>query len=110
MSGDILLAALPQADGVVKLRPVLYVATMPPYGDLLVSGISSQTTNAVAGFDEIVDSHHPEFGPSGLKVDSVIRLGFLAVVSASRCRGRIGKLSVTLLAQLRGRLADFLRS
>jgi mRNA interferase MazF len=41
MSGDILLAHLPQADGIRKYRPVLLLGVTPPYGDFLVCGLTS---------------------------------------------------------------------
>jgi mRNA interferase MazF len=41
--GDVVLAALPQADGKSKLRPVLLLRQLlPPYNDFLVCGISTQ--------------------------------------------------------------------
>lgn len=50
--GDVALAALPQADGKTKLRPVIVLRAMPPYGDLLVCGVSTQARHAVSGFDD----------------------------------------------------------
>ena len=52
--GDILLASLPQADGTLKIRPVLCLASMPPFQDLLVRGVSTQLHQAVPDFDEIL--------------------------------------------------------
>jgi hypothetical protein len=34
--GDVLLAALPQSDGHVKLRPVICLREVPPFNDFLV--------------------------------------------------------------------------
>ena len=45
--GDIVLGQLQQADGRYKLRPMLLLRQFPPFGDWLVSGISSQIVNAV---------------------------------------------------------------
>ena len=40
--GDIALAPLPQADGQIKTRPVVLLRRLPPFGDFLVCGVSSQ--------------------------------------------------------------------
>lgn len=40
--GDVLLANLPQADGLTKDRPVLCLCSAPPFQDLLVCGITTQ--------------------------------------------------------------------
>lgn len=47
-SGDVALAALPQADGQTKIRPVLLLREMPPHSDGLVCGISTQLQHRVA--------------------------------------------------------------
>jgi mRNA interferase MazF len=39
--GDVVLATIPQADTRVKNRPAVILREMPPYGDLLVCGIST---------------------------------------------------------------------
>ena len=40
--GDLALAPLPQADGQIKNRPVALLRRLPPFGDFLVCGISTQ--------------------------------------------------------------------
>ena len=45
-AGDIVLGQLQQSDGRYKLR-LLLLRQFPPFGDWLVSGISSQIVNAV---------------------------------------------------------------
>ena len=40
--GDLALAPLPQADGQIKNRPVVLLWRLPPFGDFLVCGISTQ--------------------------------------------------------------------
>jgi mRNA interferase MazF len=92
-AGDIALAPLPQADGRFKNRPVALPHRLPPFGDFLVCGISTQLHQRVAGFDEAMPADDPEFAASGLKAVSLIRLGFLAVLPDSALLGRIGSLS-----------------
>ena len=60
--------------------------------------ISSQTHQHIAGFDDMVNESDEDFGESGLKVTSVIRVGRLAVVSGEILLGAIGEIS-------RGRIA-----
>lgn len=90
--GDVILTPLPQADGKLKNRPSLVLRELPPFGDFLVCGISTQVRLAVSGFDEVVSRSDPDFSRSGLVADSVIRLGFLAVVSRKRILGSIGQI------------------
>ena len=73
--GAIALAALPQADGSVKNRPVVLLREMPPFGDWLVCGISTQLHQRVADFDWLLERSDPDFLASGLKAASIIRLG-----------------------------------
>jgi hypothetical protein len=50
------LAAIAQADGKHKNRPVLLLREMPKYGDFLVCGISTQLQQFIPDFDEIIRS------------------------------------------------------
>ena len=91
--GDIALAALPQADGQMKNRPVALLRRLPPFGDFLVCGVSTQLQHRVADFDEVISPGDAEFPPSGLKAASLIRLGFLVALPGTVLLGRIGSLS-----------------
>jgi mRNA interferase MazF len=91
--GDVVLAPLPQADGQVKNRPAVLLRTMPPHGDLMVCGVSTQLHHEVPGFDEVVREDDSDFATSGLKKPSLIRLGFLAVLPVSTFVGSIGSIS-----------------
>jgi mRNA interferase MazF len=106
--GDVLLAALRQADGAVKDRPVLCLRRMPPFDDLLVCGVSTQLQQA-AELDELISPGDSDFRTSGLKAASLIRLGYLAVLPRNEFKGRIGSISSTRHSRLLARLADFLR-
>ncbi len=106
--GDIALTPLPQADGNVKPRPTVLLRRMPPFGDWLVCGISTQVHQAVADFDDLIEPAHTDFRGSGLKAASLIRLGFLTVLPADRFLGSISSLSPARHAKLRQRLAAYL--
>lgn len=109
-SGDVVLAALPQADGQIKNRPVLLLKTLPPHGDWLACGISTQLHHHVAGFDETIKSTDADFAASGIKAPSLIRLGFLATLPTRHLLGRIGAIDSTRLQRLIGNLSRHLLS
>lgn len=106
--GDIILTPLPQADTQVKNRPALFLRVMPPFGDALVCGISTQLHQQVGGFDEIIFSQDRDYAESGLISDSLIRLGFLAVIPQSKLIGSIGSISTERHRRLLERLSDYL--
>jgi len=91
--GDVALAALPQADGQFKPRPVVVLRQMPPFGDWLVCGVSTQLHQRVADLDEAIDLGDGDFASSGVKAASLIRLGFVTVLPAERFLGIIGRIS-----------------
>ena len=108
MKAEIVLLALPQADGQVKPRPALVLREMPPFKDVLVAGISSQLQQEVVGFDELVRPDEPDFGSSGLRVASVIRLGFLTVLPRSKVLGTLGYIAAERHRALLLRLSAYL--
>jgi len=108
--GDIVLAAVPQADGAIKDRPVLLLRRMPPFEDFLVCGISTQLQQSVPELDEQIVPSDPDYRTSGLKSPSLIRMGFLAVLPQARLKGRIGSVSSGRRIRLLNRLSDFLRA
>jgi mRNA interferase MazF len=91
--GDIVLTPIPQSDGQIKSRPGLFLRVLPPYGDMLICGISTQLHQQVIAFDEIVASMDIDFPTSGLRETSLIRLGFLSVVPSGHIIGSIGSVS-----------------
>ncbi|MBM4294780.1 MAG: transcriptional regulator [Deltaproteobacteria bacterium] len=78
--GDVILTPLPQADGKVKPRPAIALRKMPPLGDFLICGVSAQVHLLAPNLDELITSNDDDFSGSGLLADSLIRLGFLAVI------------------------------
>jgi len=106
--GDVVLTPLPQADGQVKNRPAVILREMPPYGDFLVCGVSTQLHQEIAGFDDPILPGHPDFDDSGLKAPSLIRLGFLAVLPTTNLLGTIGSIEKSRHARLLERLSNYL--
>jgi mRNA interferase MazF len=109
-AGQVVVFRFPQADlEEGKLRPALLLGKLPgEYDDWLICMISSQTRQYIAGFDEIIQEDDTDFGESGLKVTSVIRVGRLAVVSGEILIGAIGQVSSERLNRAKKRLSDWL--
>ena len=108
--GEIVLLRMPQLDlSPGKLRPVLVIADLPgPFGDVLACGISSQLRQEIPQWDERLTPVDPDFGSSGLKVPSLIRLNWLVAVSPSASAGVLGSIAPERLARLCQRLAAHL--
>jgi mRNA interferase MazF len=106
--GDVALTPIPQADGTTKNRPAILLREFPPYKDFLVCGVSTQLHQKVEGFDEILSFSDSDFAASGLKTDSLIRLGFLAMLPRTRIAGSIGAISAERHKRLLKSLADYL--
>jgi mRNA interferase MazF len=106
--GDVVLTPIPQADGAIKNRPAIILREMPPYKDFLVCGVSTQLHQRVEDFDEIISTSDKDFPSSGLKSESLVRLGFLAVLPRSRIVGAIGSISSERHKRLLKTLSDYL--
>ena len=106
--GDVVLTPVPQFDGITKNRPAIFLREMPPYQDLLVCGVSTQLHQKVEGFDEIIWNTDPDFGLSGLRSTSLIRLGFLVVLPRSEIIYSIGSISSERHQRLLRALSNYL--
>jgi len=106
--GDILLTPIAQADGRLKNRPALFLRELPPFRDILACGISTQIHQAVEGFDELIQKNDSDYSRSGLVADSIIRLGFLAVIPRKNIIGSIGAISPVRHARLLKKLSTYL--
>ena len=106
--GDVILVPVPQSDGQVKRRPAILLRTMPPFGDFLVCGISTQLRQRVTGFDEVIGKSDADFSIRGLREDSLIRLGFLALFTRAQVIGSIGEISPNRHQGLLKKLAEYL--
>ena len=107
--GEVVLTPLPQADGQIKNRPAVVLREMPPHGDFLVCGVSTQLHHEVAAFDDPIRPGDSDFPSSGLKAPSLIRLSFLAVLPASGILGTIGTIDKERHERLLDRLTKHLR-
>lgn len=105
---DVVLVAMPQANGTVKNRPTIILREMLPFQDMLVCGVSTQLRQEVKGFDEIIAPTDNDFKTSSLVGKSLIRLGFLTVVPQSKIVGVIGAISSERHRRLLDKLSDYL--
>ncbi len=106
--GDVILVPLPQADGQRKPRPAILLRILPPFGDFLVCGVSSQLRQQVRGLDELIMRTDKDFAGSGLKMDSLIRVGFVAIYTERQIIGSVGEISSERHRRLLKQLAEFL--
>ncbi len=106
--GDIVLASIQQADGMMKNRPGVFLREIRPYGDLLICGLGTQLRHEVAGFDEIISSNDPDFASSRLATASLIRLGYLVTIPRNKVQGKIGSISAERHRRLLERLSEYL--
>src|SRR6185295_14563555 len=106
--GDVILTPVPQADGVIKNRPAIFLREMPPYRDVLVCGVSTKLHREVKGFDEVIRPTDPDYSGTGLRSASLIRLGFLAVLPRSAVIGSIVAISSARHKRLLKKLAQYL--
>jgi mRNA interferase MazF len=106
--GDLIIVPMPQADGMVKNRPAIILREMPPFQDVLVCGVSTQLRQAAKDFDEVISTNDADFVTSGLRAESLIRLGFLLVIPRKRIIGSIGSISSERHQRLLQKLSDHL--
>ena len=109
--GQIVLFRFPQTDQASgKMRPALVLRKLPGlYDDWLICMISSQVSQKIEDFDEVIHSEVADFNQSGLKVSSVIRASRLAVVERSVLLGAIGEIAPERLGRLKNTLANWIK-
>jgi mRNA interferase MazF len=84
-----------------KVRPALLLtAPRGQYREVLVAFISSTIPDTLETTDVVLDPRDSDFGKTGLKVPSVIRLHKLACLSRKLLRRELGYLTLRLLQQI----------
>lgn len=108
---QVVLFRFPQTDqSPGKLRPALVLRKLPgPYDDWLICMISSQLSQQISNFDELIQEQDGDFRNTGLKVPSVARISRLAVVERAALSGSIGTVADERLSRILNRLADWLK-
>ncbi len=92
----------------MKRRSAIVLREMPPFKDFLICGASSQLYHEVKNFDELIVPSNADFVSSGLKTESLIRLGFLTVLSHKDIIGSIGSVSAERHRRLLEKLSRYL--
>jgi mRNA interferase MazF len=110
--GDIVLIRFPQADlQSGKLCPALVIAIAPGrHDDVLLALVSSRVHQAIPNFDEIINKSDTDYGATGLKVASVVRLSRLVTVADTIIDARLGSISDERLGRIKQHIAAWLQS
>lgn len=99
--GDVVLTHFPFTDlSGSAVRPALVVSHGLIGQDLVLAGISSVVRGVHSPTDCPLDSSHPEFAQTGLRVTSVFRMHKLAAVEQSVIVRRLGHVSPQMQAAL----------
>ena len=109
--GDVILATLKQADGEIKLRPVVVLSALPGrFSDVLVCAISTRIHQQIQGWGELISADSSDFAKTGLTTTSIARLGHLETVNQRNIRGAIGRIDVQTHRRLVRRLIAHLET
>jgi mRNA interferase MazF len=109
-AGQIVLFRFPPTDQTTaKLRPALVLRQLPgSFDDWLICMISSQLSQEIPDFDELIVVGDADFAGSGLKLDSVIRIARLAVAERRILQGAIGQIAPDRLRRIITRLGQWI--
>jgi len=92
-----------------KMRPVLVIAKVPGrFDDWLTCAISTQLHQQIPDFDEIIQEGDDDYAFSGLRTESLIRVGRLGVLEGTVFEGAIGNITGERLDRIKSRLATWL--
>jgi mRNA interferase MazF len=103
--GDVVLTRFPFTDLTgASLRPALVVSQGQIGEDFVLIAISSVVRGSLAPADYTLDSSHPEFATTGLRVRSVLRMHKLAAVERFVITRRLGRIGPRIQAEVDQRL------
>ena len=92
-----------------KIRPAIVLRGLPgQYDDWLICMISSQLSQQIIGIEEIINKDDDDYGSSGLKVPSLIRIFRVAVVEKNSLKGVIGEISPERLKRIKTSIAEWI--
>ena len=99
--GDIILVPFPFTDLTSsKVRPAVIVSTDPQTDDIIIAFISSVVSNSLANTDFLLTTANPDFTKTGLKKDSVFKMGKLLTISSALILRRLGRITPILEKEL----------
>ena len=110
--GTIVLLRYPNTDGSQgKRRPAVLLKSIPSsFGDWLICMVSTQLHQKSEGLDLVLERKDADFSVTGLKADSLIRIGRLAVVEERGFELSLGRLADFRLREARESLVRWLKS
>jgi mRNA interferase MazF len=101
LRGDIVLTQFPFTDLTgASLRPAVVVSQGEIGEDIVLIAISSVQRGAHVPTDYTIETAHPEFSMTGLRVTSVLRTHKLAAVEREIVVRRLGHLGPQLLTEV----------
>ncbi len=105
--GKIVLVPFPFDDMTAsKVRPAVCLTDpIGPYRHVVVAFVSSQMPVDIAATDVVLDSQRGDFGATGLRVASVLRLHRLVTLTTALIRRDMGKLSQAWQGEVDQKLA-----
>jgi mRNA interferase MazF len=99
--GDVVLTQFPFTDLTgASLRPALVVSPGQIGEDVVLVAISSVVRGSRVPTDYLLETNHPEFPLTGLRVTSVLRLHKLVTVERSAIVRRLGQIGPQLQAEV----------
>ena len=99
--GDVVLTRFPFTDLTgAALRPAIVVSQGQIGQDIVLVALSSVVRGLSVPTDYTIDTTHPEFALTGLRVTSVVRMHKLAAVERSVIVRRLGRLGPQLQAEV----------
>jgi mRNA interferase MazF len=90
-----------------KVRPaVCLTEPIGPYGHIILAFISTQTPEQPLASDLLINSLDSDFGLTGLRVTSWLRLHRLMTVTSSIIKRKLGRLSTRMEKEVDSRLLE----
>jgi|GEM_PF-365567 len=107
--GDVVLALFPFADlSATKRRPAVIVGAGLSHSEFTLAFVTSQHTGFSSPDEVLLLPTHPEFPLTGLSVASKLRAGKLVTLAPHLLTRRLGRLGLSLTADLDRALVDAL--
>jgi mRNA interferase MazF len=88
-----------------KVRPAVCLTDpIGPYRHIVLAFITSSVTKVALATDLVLDTNHPDFSSTGLRVSSTLQLHRVMTATSSLIRRHLGNLSPALQADVENRL------
>lgn len=108
MKNKVVLVPFPFDDlSANKVRPAVCLTNeIKPFGHIVLAFITSRVSTTPSSSDLVIPDSDPDFGSTGLKISSTIRLHPLITVSRSIIQRELGELSATQQQKIDERLRN----